>query len=181
MTTEEVSDYLRIDRMTIYKLARRRVLPAVKVGRHWRFPRHLIDEWLRDHSLQQKRRILVVDDEAIICDLVSEILGAEGYDVVAVQDGGEALQWLGRQRFDLAFLDLMMTPLNGVEVFQHLREVDPELPVIIITGYPDSDLMVRAMDKGPFAILKKPFGKSQIVNAVKTFLHSRAPDSAVAR
>ena len=72
--------------------------------------------------------------------------------------------------FDLVFLDLKMPGMDGAELFRQIRTIKPRLPVTIITGYPDSEMMVRALAQGPFGVMNKPFGESDIVAAVNTFL-----------
>lgn len=169
-TVDEVAEYLRIDQLTVYKLVREGKLPAFRVGRSLRFLREVLEEWLHQQTTKPFARILVVDDERNICDLFRDVLLPQGYEVMAVGDGASALEWFRRAPFDLVFLDLKMPEMNGVEVFEHLRRLDPSLAVVIVTGYPDSDLMAQAMEKGPFAIMKKPFGPVDILNVLDTFV-----------
>jgi len=75
-----------------------------------------------------------------------------------------------QQDLDLVFLDLKMPGMDGAELFRQIKAIKPELPVTIITGYPDSDMMVRALAQGPFGVMNKPFGESDIITAVHSFL-----------
>jgi FixJ family two-component response regulator len=70
----------------------------------------------------------------------------------------------------MIFLDLRMPGMDGAELFSQIKTIRPKLPVIIITGYPDSDIMARAFAQGPFGVTNKPFGESDIVAAVDAFL-----------
>ncbi len=72
--------------------------------------------------------------------------------------------------FNLVFLDLKMPGMDGAELFHQIKTIKPKLSVIIITGYPDSDMMVRALAHGPFGIMNKPFNESDIITAVSNFL-----------
>jgi DNA-binding NtrC family response regulator len=74
---------------------------------------------------------------------------------------------IGERRFDLIFLDLVMPLLDGAELFGRIRNVDKQVPVVIITGYPDSELLSRAMKYGPFLVMKKPFGSEDILKVVR--------------
>ena len=99
---------------------------------------------------------LVVDDEQAVRDSFAEALGVSGWNCVTAQSGIEALQRLREERFELIFLDLVMPGMNGAATFREIRNMEPEATVVIITGYPDSDLMVEALETGPFAVMKKP-------------------------
>ena len=170
LTVDEVAKYLRMNRITVYRLAQQGKIPAVKVGRHWRFRSDLIEEWLHQRGLRPRVRILVVDDEAPIGELFRRILQEGGYTVMTALRGEEGLQLMRRYYFDLIFLDLKMPEMDGVETFRRIREMDPRVPVVIITGYPDSELMDRAMQYGVFAIMRKPFGATEVLHTVEGFV-----------
>jgi len=170
MTLEEVSQYLRVTKKTIYRLLRRGSIPATKVGHQWRFNKASIDKWLHQNSVSTRASILVVDDEAIIRVLFKETLEELGHRVVAVGTGYEALELVKKQDFDLVFLDLKMPRMVGDELFGRIKSMKPRLPVTIITGYPDSGMMSRALAQGPFGVMNKPFTESDIIAAVNTFL-----------
>jgi len=170
MTVEEVADYLRVTKKTIYRLLERGTIPATKVGRQWRFDRSLIDEWLHQNSVGAKADILVVDDEEIIRALFKETLEELGHRVIAVETGSKGLELVKQLDFDLVFLDLKMPGMNGAELFRQIKTIKPELPVTIITGYPDSDTMSQALAQGPFGVMNKPFGESDVMAAVANFL-----------
>lgn len=170
MTLEEVADYLRVTEKTIYRLLRQGKIPASRVGHQWRFDKSSIDEWLHRNSFGIKANILVIDDEEMIGALFKETLEELGHRVISVQSGTEGLQLLKQRDFDLVFLDLKIPGLDGAELFRQIKTVKPKLPVTIITGYPDSELMTRALSHGPFGVMNKPFGEQDIVDTVKVFL-----------
>src|SRR5215212_7267731 len=114
LTTEEVLEYLQVNLRTVYRLIKAGKIPAVRVGRQWRFRKRDIDAWLdsqRTHMPQQpavpqpsapatrngRPRILVVDDEASIRDLLSKTLALAEYDVETAPDGNAALDRLREQ------------------------------------------------------------------------------------
>jgi excisionase family DNA binding protein len=170
MTVEEVADYLRVTKKTIYRLLEGGKIPATKVGRQWRFEKAAIDEWLRGNSIGGKARILVVDDDETIRALFEETIGELGHGVISARSGSEGLRLAKEQDFDLVFLDLKMPGMDGAELFRQIRAFKPELPVTIITGYPNSEMMARALAQGPFGVMNKPFGESDIIAAIKVFL-----------
>ena len=169
MTVEEVADYLRVTEKTIYRLLERGRIPATKVGHQWRFDKNLIDEWLRQNSVGAKANILVIDDEDVVRSLFKETLEESGHRVMTAQTAFEGLELVKRWDFDLVFLDLKMPGMDGAELFRQIKTVKPQLPVTIITGYPNSDMMAQALAYGPFGVMNKPFGESEILNAVAVF------------
>lgn len=170
MTVEEVADYLRVTEKTIYRLLDRGSIPATKVGRQWRFDAASIDTWLRQNSAKAKASILVADDEEVVRSLIKETLEELGHRVITAETAAKGLEAVNQQDLDLVFLDLKMPGMDGAELFRQIKLVRPELPVTIITGYPDSDMMVRALAQGPFGVMNKPFGEQDVITAVHSFL-----------
>ena len=113
-----------------------------------------------------KLRILVVDDDPVIGLLFREALETLGHAVVTAGTGAEGLEYVERLDFGLIFLDLKMPEMDGAELLRRIKIIRPDVPVTIITGYPDSEIMVRAMEQGPLSVMKKPFGISHIVAAI---------------
>jgi excisionase family DNA binding protein len=170
MTVSEVADYLRVTKKTVYRLLLRGKIPATKVGNQWRFAQSAIDKWLQQNSVKGKANILVVDDEEVVRLLFKTILGEAGHDVTTVGTAAKGLEVVKEEDFDLVFLDLKMPGMDGAELFRQIKQLKPKLPVVIITGYPDSEIMARALAHGPFGVMNKPFGEADIVNAVNSFL-----------
>ncbi|MFA5315896.1 MAG: response regulator [Dehalococcoidales bacterium] len=170
MTLEEVANYLRVNEKTIYRLLNEDDIPAMKVGRQWRFDRETIYKWLHQNSTKNKASILVIDDDEIICSLFKDALEETGHTITTVSESSRALELLKYQDFDLVFLDLMMPVMDGAETFRQIRMTKPKLPVTIITGYPDSDLMMKALAHGPLGVMSKPFSSSDILTAVNNYL-----------
>ena len=170
MTVEEVASYLRLTKRTIYRMLKRGKFPAIKVGNRWRFERNSIEEWLHQNSVGTSAAILVVDDEKAVRLLIKKTLDELGHTVMVAETGSKALELVKQQDFDLVFLDLKMPGMDGAELFRQIRIVKPKLPVTIITGYPDSETMARALAQGPLGVMSKPFGESDIIVAVNSFL-----------
>jgi excisionase family DNA binding protein len=170
MTLKEVAGYLRVTEKTIHRLLEKNAIPATKVGRLWRFNRDILDGWLKDNAVSIKKRILVIDDEKNIGRLIEITLGRLGHEVIIAESAVHGLSIAQNQDLDLVFLDLKMPEMDGVEVFRQIKAVKPGTQVIIITGYPESELMMKALSYGPFGIMHKPFSGSDLVQVVNCFL-----------
>jgi excisionase family DNA binding protein len=172
LTIREVAGYLKLPVSTVYRLAERRDLPGHKVGRQWRFHKSVLDEWFRQHAATSRSTILVVDDEEAIRDLMVRALASKTRSVLTAGSGDEALELVRRHEVDLVLLDLSMPGMNGVETFREIHSLRPALPVMIVTGYPDSDLMAQALEIGSFTMISKPVGLAQIQKTVDRLVAS---------
>ena len=170
MTVEELGQYLRFTRKTIYRLLKQGSIPSVKIGNKWRFVKASINAWLRQNPAGKTANVLVIDDDETICSLFKDTLEEEGHTVTAVNESSKGLELVKQRDYDLVFLDLKMPEMDGVELFRQIRATKPELPVTIITGYPDSDLMMSALTYGPLGVISKPFSGSDIITAVNNHL-----------
>ncbi len=90
--------------------------------------------------------------------------------MIALEAAFEGLELVKQADFDLVFLDLKMPRMDGAELFRQIKIIKPKLPVVIITGYPDSDVMARALAQGPLGVMSKLFDESDIIAAVNSFL-----------
>ena len=123
-------------------------------------------------------RILIVDDDVIIVELVQEFLSQLGHDVIPASDGAECLRHLATAPFDLVITDLLMPGKEGIETIFEIRKLYPKLPIIAISGggkLSGNSLLVIAESAGADLILQKPFTPEEIQNAVSTILDCTAP------
>ncbi len=171
MTLDELSEYLLVPKPTLYRLLTQRKIPAFKVGNQWRFSTELIDNWLKSQITTEKE-VLVVDDEAIICLNLEKIIKGEGNNAISAQSGNEALELLKHNDYDLIFLDLALPDISGVDILRTVKQKNPDQPVIIITGFPESELMDQALSLSPLSVIKKPFKKEQIQKLMKRIFSS---------
>lgn len=169
LTTKEIAKYLRLRPETVLRKVRKGEIPAIKMGGQFRFNKGQIDEWLR-HKSTSKQRILVVDDEETIRHLFKETLETSSYHVLTARDGTEALGMVKSWEFALIFIDLKMPGMNGAETFRQIRQINDSVPVVIITGYPMSELMEQALEQGPLGVMKKPFNTQDIRRYADSFL-----------
>ena len=112
------------------------------------------------HAVRQSA--LVIADESNIRTFMARAIEQHGWRCVSVASGSEALERLAEERFDLIFMDLAMPGMSGAQTFAGIRRRDPGANVVIITAYPDSDLMADALRVGRFSLLPKPFGTDQL-------------------
>ncbi len=123
------------------------------------------------------RRILVVDDEAVVRRSVSRIFGGDAYEVETAASGAAALERLQDRGFDLVVTDLKMPGMNGIEVLKAIRVLQPGTPVVLITGYATVDTAVEAMKCGAVEYIPKPFTPDLLKKKVEAVLRN-APDRA---
>ena len=101
-------------------------------------------------------RVLVVDDDPAAVELLQEFLTAKGYQVITAGDGAEGLRRAKEERPHLILLDIQMPKMDGLEVLRHLRAIDKEVGVIMITGVNDEETARQAMALGAFDYIVKP-------------------------
>ena len=177
LTTEEVLEYLQINLRTVYRLIKAGKIPAIRVGRQWRFRKADLDEWLTSQQASltavtadrtaspspvaahsgQRPRVLVVDDEASIRDLLTQTLTLADYVVDAAADGAEALDRMKTQAYNLLVTDLRMPGLDGLSVINAARRMNAGLPVIVITGFSTETTAIDAANIDVSGYLTKPF------------------------
>ena len=119
-------------------------------------------------------RILVVDDEMIVREALSNYLREDGYEAIAVETGVEALKKVEGERWNVLFVDLKMPGMDGLEVLREVKKITSDLPVIIITAYASIDSAVQAMKDGAYDYIVKPFDPEAIALVVeKVVEHQR--------
>ena len=120
-----------------------------------------------------KKRILIVDDENVVVDSCSKTFRDRGYDVDVALSGLEGVRKASRGDFDLIITDYMMADINGIELVECVNRTNPSAPVIMITGYPTSELEVRAAKTGVFEYLEKPFTPDEIEKVARRAMEWR--------
>jgi CheY-like chemotaxis protein len=127
------------------------------------------------------RRVLIVDDEADVRKTLTDILRAMRYpeplEIEGAADGHDGLDAVVRQRPDLVLLDLQMPRMNGLMLLKQIRDVEPRLPVIVISATQENKLSSEALRQGAVAYLPKPFDPRHVEMLVATFLDSTKPRS----
>ncbi len=184
LTTEEVLEYLQVNLRTVYRLIKAGKIPAVRVGRQWRFRKRDIDAWLDSQrprggartattapaatspaTAAARPRVLVVDDEASIRDLLAKTLALAEYEVDVAPDGRSALDRMRMYPYDLLIADLKMPGMDGLTVIREAKRYKTDLPIIIITGFSTESSAIEAVNLGVAGYLTKPFRVPQVLAA----------------
>jgi len=124
--------------------------------------------------MNSKANILIVDDEAVVRDSLGKWLSEEGYAVETASTAREALFKLPSERWDLALLDIKMPGMDGLELERKIREVHPEIIIIIMTGYASVETAVQALKDGAYDYITKPFDPDDLTHVIhKALEHFR--------
>lgn len=107
-------------------------------------------------------KILIIDDDAAVCEMLTYALEEDGFDVMSVRNGLEAVRLANAYKFDVAVADFKMPGMNGAETVAALRKIDPHLQVIVATGYATRANIIDCMKNGAFDVVEKPYDFSDI-------------------
>lgn len=108
-------------------------------------------------------KILIVDDERSIRNTMKEILEYEGHDIILAEDGAKALDAIRAGAFDVVFCDIKMPGIDGIEVLEKIAELQPDIPVIMISGHGNIDTAVECIKKGAYDFIEKPLDLNRIL------------------
>jgi two-component system response regulator PilR (NtrC family) len=122
----------------------------------------------------EKGKILVVDDERSMREFLGIMLAKEGYGVTQCPDGETALRQVEEDIFDLVIMDIRMPKMDGIAVLERMKEITPETIVIMITAFASTDTAVRAMKKGAYDYITKPFKIDEIKLIIRNALEKKA-------
>jgi two-component system, NtrC family, response regulator HydG len=126
-------------------------------------------------SIRTKGRILIVDDELVVRDSLGKWFTSEGYTARPVGSAREALEVIQQAEFDIALLDIKMPGMDGMELQARLREADPDLTVVMMTGYASVDTAVQALKRGAYDYITKPVDPDELSHLISNALeHKRA-------
>lgn len=115
----------------------------------------------------RKMKILIADDEDGLRLSMAGILELEGHDVITAGSGEEAIEKVKQGSFDIAFLDIKMPGINGVDTFKEIKKLSPETVVIMMTAFAVKDLIKEAIREGAYACISKPFDMDRIIDTIK--------------
>ncbi len=127
-----------------------------------------------------ERPILVVEDDASLREALAQSLEEAGHRVITAGDGAEALLLLERQAADLVISDVQMSPVNGLELLERLKDLCPEVPVVLMTAYGSIRQAVEAIQCGAADYLAKPFEVPALLEMVNRYLPAFGPTEVIA-
>lgn len=111
-------------------------------------------------------RILIVDDEENICQVLSTLLKSQGHETVPLQNGQEAIDKISAEDFDLLLSDIRMHPVNGMQILEHAGKVKPAMPVVMLTAYSSLETAATSLKLGAFDYLPKPFKVNELMDTI---------------
>jgi excisionase family DNA binding protein len=186
MDIKQTAEYLQMNKMTVYKLAREGKIPAFKVASEWRFRKDLIDSWLMSQlkadaktalaGIEPKPQtggtVLVVDDEEVIRDFFTRAL--TGYRVITAASGEEAVSIIKRDRPDLVLLDIKMPGIDGIETLRQIKQIDHSVVVIMLSAHGTLRSNLEAARLGAYDSMAKPFDLKEIKAVIQSGLAGKA-------
>ncbi len=182
LTTDEVLGYLQVNLRTVYRLIDAGKLPAVRVGRQWRFRRKDIDAWLESEQpavtaspapparAGVARRVLVVDPDVAARDTIAAALRAVGHAVDTAPDGVVAADRLATHEYDLVVTELRLPALDAFGVIREGRRRTPALRAMVVTGHSSESAAIEALNFGVAGYLVKPVRAAEIAAAAARVL-----------
>ncbi|HEY6215384.1 MAG TPA: response regulator [Pyrinomonadaceae bacterium] len=126
----------------------------------------------------EKTRILIVDDEPSVGDALRLVLESSGYEVVLVTKGLDGLDQARTKSFGFSVVDLYLTDISGFQVISDLRNLQPQIPVLLITAHGSPQVFDEAKKLGAVGALAKPFHPAELLKLIDSHLHGPSADSA---
>ena len=122
------------------------------------------------NEVKTKKKIIIIDDDSFILASIEKQLNKEDFDLDLINNPLIGLKKLEKEKYSLVICDIRMKPLTGLEVLQVIKSTQPELPVIIITGFIDDSIMEKAKKVGYDDYLIKPFRKKSLTDSINKIL-----------
>jgi two-component system, NtrC family, response regulator HydG len=132
-------------------------------------------------AVKPRGKILIVDDELVVRDSLGKWFSSEGYQARPVSSGREALEAIQEGDWEIALIDIKMPGMDGMELQGRLKEADPELTVIIMTGYASVETAVQALKRGAYDYITKPVDPDELSHLVQNALEHRRARREVVR
>lgn len=126
----------------------------------------------------EKNRILIVDDEPSVGDALRLVLESSGYEVVLVNNGLDGIDQARTGRFGFSVVDLYLTDISGFQVISDLLDLQPQIPILLITAHGSPQVFDEAKRLGAVGALAKPFHPAEILKLIDSHLHGPTSDSA---
>ena len=119
---------------------------------------------------KDKLKILIVDDEKSIGDLLSEILHHEGYSIFSIMNGSDALKLIEKEQFDLVLLDLKLPDMDGITVLKKIKNINADIAVVMISAFGTISLAITALKAGAEDFIEKPLEANRVITTVKNII-----------
>jgi len=127
--------------------------------------------------------VIVIDDEDMVRETMADILAEAGLEVLQAADGPSGIQLFRKhaQEIKLVLLDLSMPRMSGEEVYYKLREIEPSVPVLLISGYSEHEIMDRFVNKGLAGFIQKPYTIASLLQQIRPHLRTSLPQAKALR
>ena len=116
---------------------------------------------------RQLNKIMVVDDEVLICELLDEFLTVHGYQVTTAFGGEDAIVKFKTARPNMVLLDIRMQGMDGIAVLQTIKDIDRDAVVIMLSAFGDADIIQKAIQGGAYKYIQKPVGFGVLMNVIE--------------
>ena len=123
--------------------------------------------------MSQKSKILIVDDDPRMCSSLKELLGREGFNILTRNSGSSGINILKKESFDLVLLDIVLQDMEGYQVIDFINEYNPEIPIIVMTGYPSIESAIKALQKGARDYLRKPIDTDELLMRIRNAIEHK--------
>lgn len=111
--------------------------------------------------------MLIVDDDPDMAETLADILADMGYEVAVAEDGYRAIEMTRRNKYDVALMDIKMPGINGVETLKEIKQIRPQIRVIMMTAYSVEDLIQEALKEGAYGVIYKPIDIDKLISLVE--------------
>lgn len=172
LNAKQAAALLGVHPQTIRKMARSGQIPCFKMGTDWRFRKEALVQWADAQHLQTSDftggcSVLIIDDEEKVCAALTRMVEQFGCRTRQTTDGKTGLELVDQDVPNVILLDLKMPDMDGPQFLSKLRRTQRNLPVVVVTGYPDSEIMRQAMQYAPLMVLAKPVEKELLERTVR--------------
>lgn len=130
-----------------------------------------------DTMTPEKISILVVDDEPSVGDALRMVLESKGYEVILVTNGADGIDQARQRRFGFGVVDLFLTDTSGFQVITDIRNLQPQIPILLITAHGTPQVFAEAKKLGAIGALAKPFHPSELLKLIDSHVHGPTTDS----
>ena len=132
---------------------------------------------MSDALVNEKLRILIVDDEPSVGDALRLVLESQGFEVVLATNGRDGLDHARNLRFGFGVIDLFLTDISGFQVITDIHNLQPQVPILLITAHGSPQVFAEAKRLGAIGALWKPFPPAEILKVINSHVHGPTPDS----
>ncbi len=115
----------------------------------------------------EKRRVLVVDDDVLFAEGLSDILSEKGYEITVVYSGNDVLGKVQEIHFAVILLDIKMPIMNGVETYKTIKKISPQTSVILMTAFSVENIIKDALEEGVYGVVHKPLDIEKIIKMIE--------------